>query len=96
MILFDDKKRMATILARRKNTSGEPMGAAQIKPEVVKTEDGEIDGRHVAMKDLMVAMHEEKSPHKAMQALANFIDLHHQHREMNPPEEIKSPEHSEE
>ena len=96
MILFDEKKRMQTILARRKNTSGEPMGAAQMKPEIVKDENGEIDGRHVAMKDLMAAMHDEKSPHKAMQALANFMDLHLQHREMHPPEEIKSPELHEE
>lgn len=75
MIMADDKRRIATIMASRKSAKGEDLGAAPMKPEIVKHEDGEIDGRHVAMKDFLAGVH-EKSPEKMMHALGNFHDLH--------------------
>lgn len=80
MIFFDEKKKMQTIMSRRRKEGGEYSQAHEMKPEIVKTEDGEIDGRHVAMQDFMAA-HAEKSPQKAMQALGNFIDLHMSHKD---------------
>lgn len=75
MIFFDDKKKLQTIMARRRKEGGEYSAAHEMKPEIVKHEDGEIDGRHIAMQEFM-AGHEEKSPHKMMKAMANFMDLH--------------------
>lgn len=75
MIMNDDKKRIATIMASRKTAQGENLGSASMKPEIVKTEDGEIDGRHVASQDMIAALH-EKSPEKLMRALVNFHDIH--------------------
>lgn len=75
MILPDDKRRIATIVSRRKSASGENLGAAPMKPEVVKNEEGEIDGRHVAAGDMMAAI-KEGSAENLMRAMANFIDMH--------------------
>lgn len=75
MILSDDKKTIATIIARRRSSKGETLGEASVKPEVVKHEDGSIDGRHVAAEEAMMAL-SEKSPEKFMRAMANFHDLH--------------------
>lgn len=75
MIIPEDKRRISTIMSSRKSAKGEDLGAAPMKPEIVKTEDNEIDGRHVAAQDMMAAMH-EKSPEKLMRAMANFHDLH--------------------
>lgn len=63
-----------TIMAKRK-PDGEKLSESPMKPEVVKDEDGQVDGRHVAAQDIMSAIH-EKSPEKLMNALANFHDLH--------------------
>lgn len=86
MIMSDDKKRMATIMASRKSASGEKLGAAQMKPEIVKHEDGTIDGRHVAMQDFLAGL-SEKSPEKMMNAMANFNDLHSAPKSSGPSEE---------
>lgn len=75
MIIPEDKRRVATIMARRKSSKGENLGAAPLKPEIVKTEDGELDGRHLAAQEAMMAIH-EKSPEKFMKSMANFMDLH--------------------
>lgn len=75
MILPDDKKRIATIVSRRRSASGESLGAAAMKPEIVKHEDGSIDGLHVASQDLLAAIH-EKSPEKLMKALLAWQDIH--------------------
>lgn len=56
------------------------MDQVPMASEVTKTEDGEIDGRHIAAQDMLGAMH-EKSPQKLMEALANFIDIHHAKKE---------------
>lgn len=73
--MSDDKKTVATIMKMRKSAKGESLGSAPMKSEVVKDEAGEIDGRHVAAQDMMMALH-EKSPEKLMKAMANFHDLH--------------------
>lgn len=65
---------MATILSKR-TPKGDKVSEAPMKPESVKDEHGEVDGRHVAAQDIIAAMH-EKSADKLMQALANFHDLH--------------------
>lgn len=75
MILPDDKKRVATIISRRKSAKGENLGAAPMVQEVVKHEDGSIDGLHVASQDLLAAIH-EKSPEKLMKALMNWQEIH--------------------
>lgn len=75
MIMPDDKRKIATIIASRRSAKGEPLGRAEMKVEVVKKENGEIDGRHVAAQDIMMSL-AEKSPEKLMNALGNFFDLH--------------------
>lgn len=86
MILPEDKKRIATIISSRKTAQGESLGSAPMKPEIVKDEQGEVDGRHIAAQDMMAAMH-EKSPEKLMRAMANFHDLHMSTRDNEGPSE---------
>lgn len=74
-MLFDQKKAITTMMARRKSNGDRSMGPAPMKPEIMKDADGEMDGRHAAAQDMMGAMH-EKSPAKLMEAMANFIDIH--------------------
>ena len=75
MIIPEDKKRIATIISSRKSASGEKLGAAPMAPQVVKEEDGSIDGLHVASRDMLAAIH-EKDPAKLMNALMNWQDIH--------------------
>lgn len=75
MIIPDDKKRIASIISSRKSAKGEDLGAAPMKSESVRDESGEIDGLHVASKDILAAIH-EKSPEKFMNALMNWQDIH--------------------
>jgi len=53
---------------------------------VVKHEDGEIDGRHLAAQEALGAIH-SKSPEGFMNALMNFIDLHDHHKSKPVPHE---------
>ena len=78
---------MATVMARRA-VHGEPDSGpgTPVKPEVVKSDDGEPDGRHAAAEDMIAAFH-EKSPHKLMESLANFMELHKAHSAESPSEE---------
>lgn len=62
-------------MAHRRSSKGESLGKAEMKPEIVKTEDGDLDGRHLAAQEMMMAL-SEKSPEKLMRALGNFQDLH--------------------
>lgn len=74
--MWDRKRQLGTIMARRRSGDGEPMmPPSEIKNEVVKTDEGEPDGRHMAAQDMILAMN-EKSPEKMAQAMANFMDLH--------------------
>lgn len=75
-MFFDDRKKAITTLMSKRSAKGDRLsGPAPMKNEVVKTEDGELDGRHIASQDAMAAFH-EKSPRKFMEAMANFIDIH--------------------
>lgn len=49
-----------------------------MKEEVLKSEEGEPDPRHMAAQDVLAAMH-EKSPEKLMNAMGAFHDLHMTH-----------------
>jgi len=72
---FDDKKQQMTTIMSKRTPKGDKVSEAPMKSEVVKHEDGQVDGRHVAAQDIIAALH-EKSPEKLMHALANFHDLH--------------------
>lgn len=86
MIIPEHKRAIMTIMAKRKPGGGERIaGPAPMKEEVVKSEDGEIDGRHLAAQDIMAAMH-EKSPEKLMNALSAFHDLHVNHNPVSVDE----------
>jgi hypothetical protein len=74
MIIQDKKRAMTTIMSKRNPKDGS-MSAAPMSTEVTKNDEGEMDGRHSAAQDMMMAIH-EKSPHKLMEAMANFHDLH--------------------
>lgn len=76
MMMWDKKRALSSILSGRKDEDGERLfEPTEMKNEVVKDEDGEIDGRHVAAQDMLSAFH-EKSPEKLMHAMGNFIDMH--------------------
>lgn len=75
-MFFDDHKKAITTMMAKRNAKGEKIsGPVPMKAEVVKKEDGEVDGRHVASQDMMAAFH-EKSPERLMHALSNFVDIH--------------------
>lgn len=78
MFFGDDPKRVATIIASKRPEGGGPkvMSNTPMKPEKVVDDTGQVDGRHVAAQEMLGAMH-EKSPMKLMDALSNFIDIHH-------------------
>ncbi len=85
MIIPDQKKAVMTIMAKRSPKDG-ATSSAPMKSEVVKEEDGAMDGRHAAAQDVMMAMH-EKSAHKLMEALANFMDMHMSRGDKNDEED---------
>lgn len=75
-MFFDDHKKAAQTLIGRRDHRGERIAQpTEMKAEIVKTEDGEVDGRHTAMQDFMSA-HKEGSAAKMAQALSNFMDIH--------------------
>lgn len=74
MMMWDKKRDSGSMMSRRKMGDME-FGPASMKNESSKDEDGEMDGRHMAMQDFMAA-HQEGSAEKAKQAMINFIDLH--------------------
>lgn len=78
MMILDPKKAITTIMAKRRSNMGEPMGQASMKNEDVKDTDGEQDPRHMAAQDVMMALH-EKSAHRFMEAMGNFMDMHKMH-----------------
>lgn len=74
--MMDPHKAVMTIMKRRKSGLMEPM-----KNELpTKEEDGNIDPRHLAAEDVMMAI-KSQSPHHLMQALSNFHDMHLMHKE---------------
>lgn len=74
MIIMDKKKAMQSIMARRHPKDGDTMSAPMASTEV-KNEHGDVDPRHVAAQDILMAVH-EAHPEKLMSSLKNFIDLH--------------------
>ena len=67
---------MQTMIARRKSGGGPiELGPMSMKPEIVRDEDGDIDGRHLAAQDMMMAM-KEGSAEKFHGALQNYLDIH--------------------
>lgn len=86
-MLWDKKKAMGTLIAKRKENGGpREVGPAPMQNEIVKDQDGELDGRHMASQDMLAAFH-EKSADKLMQALSNFMDLHLAQPEKKDPRE---------
>ncbi len=82
MIIPDLKRMKGSVIARREK-DGEVM-EGPLKPEITKSEDGEMDPKHVAAQDMLMAMG-EKSAQKFSEALSNFLELHHS--QPMPPEE---------
>lgn len=76
MMMPDPKKAIMTIMAKRHPDGSR--SAAPMKEERSMSEEGEMDPRHAAAQDVMMAMH-EKSPERLMQAMGNFHDLHMAH-----------------
>jgi len=75
-MFFDDHKKAVTTIMSKRTPKGEvSMSPSPMKMEVVKNEDGEVDGMHLAAQDILGA-HHSKSPEQLMHALSNFIDLH--------------------
>ena len=74
-MMFDKKKELQTLIARRSGSGDRTMDPTPMKNEVVKTQDGELDGRHLAAQEALAAVH-EGSPEKFMSAIGNFMDLH--------------------
>jgi hypothetical protein len=88
MMIHDLKKGIATVMSTRKDPETEELSSAPMKAQVVKDEDGEIDGRHAAAEDILAAIH-AKDPMKLVEALGNFHDLHELEKD---PEEEESEE----
>lgn len=76
-MFFDDhKKAITTIMSKRHPRTGEMMmDKTPMKAEIVKTADGEMDGKHLAAQD-MLAAHHSMSADKLREAMENFMDLH--------------------
>lgn len=86
-MFFEDARKTATTLIGKRDAKGNRTHSpTETKMEVVKSEPGEMDGRHAAMQDFMAA-HAEKSPMKMADAMKNFIDIH-----MATPEDSGEPE----
>jgi hypothetical protein len=76
-MFFDDpSKAYTTIIAKRGPKGERTMEPTPMKPEIVKDESGELDGKHLAAQDILAA-HHTGSAEDLNQALSNFIDLHH-------------------
>lgn len=85
-MFFDDRRNaVTTILTKRRGNGDVTAGPTPMKPEIHKTEDGELDGKHLAAQDVLAA-HHSASPAALMEALGNFIDLHLHSTQGNVPE----------
>lgn len=74
-MMWDPKKAMQTIIARRRGGEDMPTSHVAMKNEISKHESGEMDGRHMAAQEMIHAF-EMKSPEKMKEAMGNFMDLH--------------------
>jgi len=75
MFFEDHKKAVGTIMSKRGPKGEVTMDKTPMKPEIVKDEEGEMDGKHLAAQDIMAA-HHSGSADKLKHALGNFVDLH--------------------
>lgn len=77
MFFGDTKKAIHTMMAKRSAKGDMQMNPTAMKPEVNKTEDGQMSGLHAAAEDL-IAAHRENPPsaHKIVEAMSNFINIH--------------------
>lgn len=78
-----DKKKMQEMIIQRRKSSGGEIAGAPMKNEIVKDEEGDIDGRHLAAEDMISAFH-EKSPERLMKSMMDFIDIHSSKMESEP------------
>lgn len=74
MFMFDKKRDMSSIMARRKKGDDE-MGPMEMKNESVKEDNGDMDGRHLAAQDALMAI-KNGSASEFMDAMMSFHDLH--------------------
>lgn len=79
MMIIDKDKATTTIMSRRRSPDGSTAEAPMV-PSEVKSEEGVVDPRHEAAKDILSALN-EKHPGKLMEALSAFHDLHSMHKE---------------
>lgn len=86
MIIHDKKNAIQTIMKRRSEKGGPVIaGPSPMAPEVSMDEGGEVDPRHAAAQDMIMAMH-EKSAEKYSQAMGNFMDMHMARGDADAPE----------
>lgn len=74
-MMWDKQKELTNLVSRRKPGGEKVFDAEPMKNEEVKTEDHQLDGRHLAAQEAIAAMR-EGSAEKLMNSLANFMDLH--------------------
>lgn len=74
-MLTDIQKAREIMMAKRTPKGERLSGPVAMKTEKAVTEEGDVDGRHVAAEDLVSAL-SEKSPQRVNEALKNFMDLH--------------------
>lgn len=76
MFMDDSKKAITTMIAKRGAKGGpHTMVPTGMVPEETKTGDGQMSGLHAAAQDI-IAAHGEKSAHRLMEAMSNFINIH--------------------
>lgn len=87
-MFMDDHRKIATIMVSKRNKQGEQtMAPTPMKAESVKSEEGEVDPKHIAAQDVMAAFH-SKSAQKLSEAMSNFLEIHHSSQsESNSSEE---------
>lgn len=85
MLAFWDKKKQmgAMVMKRKRHGDGTAPEMAPMKNEEVKTEDGEVDGKHLAAQDMLMAIH-SKSADQLRHAMENFMTIHSSNPEAEP------------
>lgn len=73
MALWDKQKQMGMIMQRRQTSQGPEM--ASMKNQVEKTEDGELDGKHMAAEEMISHM-KNGNAMDFKKSLENFMDMH--------------------
>jgi len=79
MMMIDKDRAYETIIGRKREKDGSVSESA-MKPSENMAEGGEMDPRHEAAKDILMAMN-EKHPGKLDEALRAHHDLHMMHKD---------------